>query len=137
MSLFATRGRTAEALWIMVSPLFCRALWRAKRAETNGARHTPKSKRTRQHLPACDHLPPLPCRFVPTLVRNRCDNKGTFVPIAGLFGRDRTNDPLSASPLAATVGAQGSGKPGLDDGDPVRRGRGGPPCRRRPPSLNG
>src|SRR5438445_12348114 len=108
MSLFATRGRPVAALWIMVSPLFCRALWRAKRAETNGARHTPKSKRTRQHLPACDHLPPLPCRFVPTLVRNRCDNKGTFVPIAGLFGRGRTNDPLSASPLAATVGSQGS-----------------------------
>jgi len=62
---------------------------------------------------------------VPTLLRNGFDNKGTFVPIAGIFGRTRTNDPLSVSPLTATVGAQVSGKPALDDGDPVRPGKGG------------
>src|SRR5438874_11047734 len=96
MSLFATRGRTAEALWIMVSPLFCRALWRAKRAETNGARHTPKSKRTRQHLPACDHLPPLPCRFVPTVVWYRVNKQGIFVHFTGFFGCGRTDLLLNA-----------------------------------------
>jgi len=96
---------------------------------------TPKRKRTRQHLPACNHLPPLLCGFAPTLLRNGSDDKGTFVPINGTLRRAGTKVPLSRPPLAVTVGAQVF-PASLAGMRAIRSAwERGPPCRRRAPFL--